>query len=287
MKRTTKRYVITTSALNCYSYRVLSSGVDFNQYRNNPIMLWMHQRATGDNTNQILPLGRVVEIRLEGDAWTGQPEFDENDTFAMSVYNKYESGILSMLSLGAIPLEVSSDAQYMLPGQQNTTVLACRVTDVSCVDIGGNPQALPVQLYDIGGNKIALSSYFQLAKKDKQAPAPQSGLKHKASTKAIVQNGVDAGKFDGHIAESLLSMGDDDDSVNTILSFVKNAKIQPENLEGKIPNALLPHVNKSYDELQMGYGGISDIKQYAPEVYKSKFFEKNGRLPAERDGKPL
>lgn len=170
MLRTSRRYVITTPAVNCYGYRILSSGVDFSQYNVNPILLWMHVRANGNSRDQILPLGRVVEIRLDGDVWTGQPEFDETDDFAMTVYAKYQAGILNMLSIGAKPLEVSDDPKYMMPGQTNPTVIKCIVTDISCVDIGGNPEAVAVQLFDLNGTLIlshsGISSYLQLAKKN-------------------------------------------------------------------------------------------------------------------------
>jgi hypothetical protein len=290
MKRTTKRYVITTSALNCYSYRVLSTGVDFSQYNNNPILLWMHIRADNNTTNQILPIGRVVEIRLEGDKWTGQPEFDENDAFAMSVYGKYEAGVLNMLSLGANPLEVSDAPEYMLPGQINPTVLKCKVTDVSCVDVGGNPEALPVQLYDATGCMIALSftsisSYLKLAK---TAAASASSIEHKPVTLAIVNNGIAAGKFNQQEATALLSAGNDEKTVNEIIKTVKRTKINPDRLAGKIPAVLNPLLSKSWSELSNGFGDkIGMLREHAPDVYKAKYFEKHDRLPAERNGKPL
>jgi len=289
MKRTTKRYVITTSAVNCYKYRVLSAGVDFSQYINNPILLWMHKRADGNSRDQILPLGRVVEIRLEGDAWTCQPEFDETDSFAMSVFNKYESGVLNMLSLGAIPLEVSDDPKYMLSGQTEPTVTKCKVTDVSCVDIGGNDQALPVQLYDASGRSIALSygsvgQYLKLAKQSKLFAAGN----HKQSTVDVVENGIAAGKLTETMASDLLSLDDSDQSVRDIFDFVKAAKIKPDRLEGKIPKQIMPLLHKNWRDLKNEYGdGTKTLKEHAPEVYKAKFFEHHDRMPALRDGKPL
>lgn len=282
MKRTSKRYIITTSALNCYSYRVLSDGVDFSQYNNNPILLWMHQRANGITKDQILPLGRVVEIRREGDAWTGQPEFDETDTFAMSVYNKYEAGVLSMLSLGALPLEISDEVKYMLPGQLNPTVVRCKVQDVSCVDIGGNDQALPVQLYDQSGHVIMLS------RQPSTTQANSTPFNHTHKTLLAVQNAVAAGKFTEPEAAALLRTGNDETAVKAILSKVKSTKINSLNWDGKIHQSLMPLLNKSWSELENSFGGgISLLKEHVPEVYKAKFFEKNGRLPAEQNGRPL
>lgn len=287
MKRTSKRYVISTSALNCYSYRVLTNGIDYSQYLNNPILLWMHNRANSNDRNQILPLGRVIDLRVEGDALTCYLEFDETDTFAMSIFNKYENGTLNMLSLGAKPLEWSDAPEMMLQGQTQPTFTKVKMLDVSCVDIGGNDEAFACQLYDKNDCKIELSLgnktfLLQLNKANKPL---STEIKHKPTIMAIVKNAVDAGKFDSDQANTLLSTGNDDPSVKNILAIVKSTKINPENLDGKIPPALIPLTKKDYDDI--GSGDMGVLKSHAPEVYKAKFFEKNGRLPAEKDGKPL
>lgn len=160
MKRTTKRYVVTTSALNCYSFRVLTEGGDLSQYTNNPIMLWMHIRATGNTEDQILALGRCVDLKTEGDSITCFLEFDENDPFAMRIYNKYENGTYNMLSLGAKPIEISDDPELKLPGQTGPTVTKWLYLETSCVDIGGNPEAHggQIQLYDADDKKVEMAN---------------------------------------------------------------------------------------------------------------------------------
>jgi hypothetical protein len=137
---------------------VLTTGGDMSQYVNNPIMLWMHLRATGNSKDQILPLGRCVDIKIEGDQITCYLEFDETDPFAMQIYNKYENGTLNMLSLGAKPIEISNDPELMLPGQLGPTVTKWLWVETSCVDIGGNPDAFGCQLYDADDNKIEMAS---------------------------------------------------------------------------------------------------------------------------------
>jgi hypothetical protein len=157
MKRTSKRYVVTTSALNCYLFRIITLGVDISQYEKNPVMLWMHMRARGLNKDEILPLGRCVELKIEGDAITCYLEFDETDDFAMRIYNKYENGTLNMISAGIKPLEWSEEPEEMLPGQYGPTITKGKLVEVSCVDIGANDDSLPVTLYDSDDNIIKLS----------------------------------------------------------------------------------------------------------------------------------
>lgn len=163
MKRTSKRYVVTSDALNCYGFRVITSGGDISKYGNNPILLWMHLRATGNTTNQILPLGNGIDLVFEGSdndtkLWC-YLQFDDTDPFALQIANKYENGTLNMLSLGAKPLEWSDDPELMLPGQTGPTVTKWELVEISCVDIGGNPDAFGVQLYDADDNKINMSDF--------------------------------------------------------------------------------------------------------------------------------
>ena len=109
-------------------------------------------------------------------------------------------------------------------------------------------------------------------------------VKHNPTTTAIMQNAVDAGKFDSDYASALLDLGSDPETVNTIRDLVKSTAINPKNLDGVSP-AVLQLATKSYDNL--GSGNLGLLKECAPEIYKAKFFEKNDRMPAERDGKPL
>jgi hypothetical protein len=158
MKKTTKRYVVTTSALNCYLFRILTEGLDLTQYLKNSILLWMHQRPRGLSKDEVLPLGRAVDVLIEGDQITCALEFDESDPFAMQIYNKYENGTLCMLSAAVIPLEWSEEPDKMLPGQIGPTVTKGKLLEISCVDIGGNDDALPCALYNSEEKAIELST---------------------------------------------------------------------------------------------------------------------------------
>jgi len=285
MKRTTKRYVVTNSNLNSYGYRVLTSGVDLTQFLKNPIVFWIHKK--GDYK---LPLGRAVDVRIEGDNITCAIDFTEADPFPLKIYNMMEDGTIGMMSLGAIPVELSTDAVDMLPGQTGPTVTKCKATEFSVADIGANDDALSVELFDNSGNIIQLSNgsipadiLLALAKKK-----VVSSIEHKPSTLKVVNNAVAAGKLTTDTANTLLSMGNDDKTVSKTLEAIKNMPVNPDRLDGSMPKSVLPLVTKSYSELENGWGnGLKTLKDHAPEVYKAKFFEKHGRLPAEKDGKPL
>lgn len=148
-----KEVVISTSGLNSYGCRVLTSGGDLRQYERNPVLLFMHNRAF-DREN--LPIGRMENLRIEGDRLIGTPVFDLNDEFAKKVADKWEHGFLRMVSAGIEILETSSDVSVMLPGQTRPTITKWKLIEVSVVDIGSNDEAL--RLYDKEGSMLKLAT---------------------------------------------------------------------------------------------------------------------------------
>lgn len=140
-----KEVVISTSGLNSYGSRVLTSGLDTTQYERNPVLLWMHRRG-GEN----MPIGRMENLRVDGDRLIGTPVFDEKDEFAKKIASKWADGYLNMCSAGIEILECSTDPSQIVEGQTRATATAAKLVEVSIVDIGANDEAL--KLY--GGGKL-------------------------------------------------------------------------------------------------------------------------------------
>jgi hypothetical protein len=158
MLKTTKRYVISTNALNSQGFRMLSEGLQWDMYRNNSVMLYMHYRPTGANKDEVRALGNVREIEFEADGTpTGRLYFNDKYDFARDIYEGYENGTYNMVSIGVLPLEWSEAPEDLLPGQIFPTVKSGIVKEISCVDIGSNSEALGVALYDEKGGIITLS----------------------------------------------------------------------------------------------------------------------------------
>lgn len=151
-KISTHEAVISTSRLNSYGSRVLTEGIDLEQYRKNPVLLYMHQRCFDGKT---FPLGFITNLRVDGDRLIGTPVFDEEDPVAMSVYNKWERGFLRMVSAGLEIVETSKAPEHLLPGQRRETISRSRLEEVSIVDIGANDDALQLTR---GGLVLELAS---------------------------------------------------------------------------------------------------------------------------------
>lgn len=136
------KVVISNQSLNSYGSRIMTAGIDIKQYKKNPIVLWMHIRPVIGSKEEPLPIGRMENIRVEGENLVGDIVFDEKDDFARKIKGKYEDGFLNMVSAGLDIVELSEDEQYLLPGQTRMTVVKSKLREVSCVDIGANDDSL-------------------------------------------------------------------------------------------------------------------------------------------------
>jgi len=151
----TKTFVLTDESINSYGFWLPMSGANIEQFTANPIMLWMHNRSWRGTSDEVLPIGIWLNIRVEKGQLLADAEFDEDDEFARKIAKKVEKGILRMASVGIIALEWSEDPKAMKPGQTRPTVIKWKVREASIVDIGSNDNALA--FYDEAGNALNLS----------------------------------------------------------------------------------------------------------------------------------
>ncbi len=177
-----REFVINTSRVNSYGTRVLTSGIDTAQFKKNPVLLYMHRRDRWGEVNAMV-IGRVENLRVEGDLLIGTPVFDLGDKFAAEVGRKWEDDFLRMCSAGLEPIEFSSAPEHISQGQTRATITKSKLIEVSIVDIGANDDAL--KLYEPGGKVLELaagaaSDLLPLLKPEPVAkPAPESTTDNK------------------------------------------------------------------------------------------------------------
>lgn len=147
MSDTRKRVVLSDSSLNRYGYRVLTSGLDIEAFKKNPVMLWAHFRDEGSPIwGNYLPIGHWEDIQINDDELSAIPVFDLVDETSKIIAAKYEAGTLSASSIGIKILATSSEKEFLLPGQTRETVTKSELMEASIVDIPANSNA--VRLYD-------------------------------------------------------------------------------------------------------------------------------------------
>ena len=130
----TKRVRISNESLNSYGTRVLTSGMNVDQYNRNPVLLYMHERG------QVI--GYVKDLRVEGAEVTGELMFDEATELSQRCKKQWEFGSLKMVSVGIDILELSEDPKHLVQGQTCPTISKSKLFEVSLVDIGANDDAI-------------------------------------------------------------------------------------------------------------------------------------------------
>lgn len=142
------RFVLSDDSINSYGFRVLTSGIDVDQFVKNPIMLWGHHSWD-------MPIGKWIDIEKKDGKLTAVAEFDENDETAKKVKQKVDAKILNACSIGFDVLETSSESAYLMQGQTRPTVTKAVIYEASIVNFPANSNALRLRK---DGNLIELSS---------------------------------------------------------------------------------------------------------------------------------
>lgn len=186
-----KRVRISNDSLNSYGTRVLTSGMNVEQYSRNPVLLYMHERGN--------VIGYVKDVRVENDEVTGELVFDEATELSRRCKKQFEFGSLKMVSANIDIIELSEDGKHLVAGQTSPTVTKSKLVEVSVVDIGANDDALVLKK---DGKRITLG-------RDGECPLPELSNKpfkkeHQMEQKAIaLQLGLPETATEAEITEKL------------------------------------------------------------------------------------
>lgn len=186
-----KRVRISNDSLNSYGTRVLTSGMNVEQYCRNPVLLYMHERGN--------VIGYVKDLKVENDEVTGELVFDEATELSKRCKIQFEFGSLKMVSAGLDIIEMSEDGAYLVAGQTSPTITRSKLFEVSVVDIGANDDALVLKK---DGKRITLG-------RDGECPLPELSnnnqkTRNEMENKAIaLQLGLPETATDAEIAEKI------------------------------------------------------------------------------------
>jgi hypothetical protein len=133
-----KTFILSDESINDRGYRILTSGINLERFKKNPVMLWMHRRDDGWDLTQVLPIGIWENIRKEEGKLLADAKFDENDKFAQLIKSKVENDLIRGCSAGINPVEFSSDAKDLEKGQTRATITKCEIYEASIVDMPSN-----------------------------------------------------------------------------------------------------------------------------------------------------
>ena len=204
LEKMSRRVRISNESLNSYGTRVLTAGMNVDQYNRNPVLLYMHERG------QVI--GYVKDLKVEGEEVTGELMFDEATELSQRCKKQWEFGSLKMVSVGIDILELSEDPKHLVAGQTSPTISKSKLFEVSLVDIGANDDAIVLQkdgkrieLGKDGGVELPLlhSNNHQTPKQmDQEKLALQLGLP-KDADEATITAKLAKLQADGAEAETL------------------------------------------------------------------------------------
>lgn len=174
LKQASKRIKWSDESINSKGFWVLNDGIDVSVFNSNPILLFNHVRAEKSDKNQILPIGCMLELRREPDgSWSGLPAFDDTDAFALSIYEKYEAGIINMSSAGLKPVEVLAEGKFLKlkDGIKAPCLSKSILKEISLVDIASNDNAIKLynndQIMDVQTGDELLKLFINPTKTNK------------------------------------------------------------------------------------------------------------------------
>lgn len=277
-----KEAIISTSRLNCYGTRVLTEGIDLEQYRKNPVLLFMHRRGRKED----MPIGTIENLRVEGDILYGTPKFDDDTEEERCIAKKWERGSLRMLSAGLDILEWSEDPEKLVAGQTRPTITKSKLTEVSVVDIGANDDALQVGLYKSGkpltlaaGEESAELPLLKEKKEDsKEDSEEESGKEDKKQQhqknkmeKILIKLGLAPGATEEEAVAAIGALQESNSSLNLArITGAVDAAINEKRLDaGKRDKYIELGKKHGYDELK---GVLEDM----PKVQKPLDLVKQG-----------
>lgn len=236
--------IISTSNLNCYGFRVLTEGIDIKQFKKNPIMLWMHNRPWRGTKEEVLPIGRIENLRYEDDKLIGTPVFDEKDEFAAKIKAKWDGGFLKMCSAGLDIIARSDDPKHIVKGQRYATVTKCKLREVSIVDMGANDDALALynegQLIELSAGNADVNLEFMKLINNNEGDTEGSPINNINMDKILLALGLAAGATEEQAVAKITELRSQaDDAAKTKLAAVtsqvnlaiKDGKIKEEKRE--------------------------------------------------------
>ena len=193
-------FLISDESVNKYGFRVLTGGIDFQEFSKNPVMFWNHKTDLGDADR--LPIGRWENLRTEGDKLLADAVLDMNDELGRTVANKIAGGFLNACSIGIGVIEMSDKAELMADGQTRPTITRSILEEVSIVDIPANSNAMKLRRAE---DVLQLSANMDINKLDRIMDKVKLGANLGEQARAAVDAYMVANEVEAEAAEATIA----------------------------------------------------------------------------------
>lgn len=151
-----KKFLLSDESINSYGFKVLTDGIDLSAFKNNPVMLYEHER-----TNLI---GTWKNLTKDGGKLMAEPGFDTEDELASKIEGKVNRGILKGASIGIQILKFREETTE--DGAIVPVVLKSKLVEASITALPSNYNAL--RLYNQQGELMSESDITLTVREVKQ-----------------------------------------------------------------------------------------------------------------------
>lgn len=293
-------FVVSDESVNSYGMVTLTAGIDTSRFEQNPVMFYMHERAT--------IVGRWENIRKEDDKLLADAVFDDTTPIGKQVKDQVEKGFLRAASIGIEIVE-----RKTIKGVD--TVTKCILNEISIVDVPANENAL--KLYRRNGRNVlrlvenvtdlrsAIIDVLGLESDvtDSEILAEIRALKNALDDETIqVEEAIKNGFIESNSRQDFITMARIspkafnsflnseaqkrkrnisvviDEAIKTKLIGLEGKKCLLERVGEKCGIdtlaellSMIPRQRKISDVIRKNYEGwtLADFRQYAPEVLKN------------------
>lgn len=293
-KKIDKEFCLSDDSVNCYGYRMLTSGLQLKRF-NPPIGFLMHNREAGVAI-------RWEDLVIRENCLYGKPAV--NVTVFPDLAKQIEDGFYAAASVGHIvALKITDDDEYKIDGQTGPTVLEWFPREISIVDIPGNYNAI-AQLFDEADNLLhdltdnlnnmnknvievgalglpnlaadataeqvqeAIRNLIATAQRAENAEKALAALQEKTNAKEIqslIDTALAAHKINAASAEKLKAdYAQNPDGLRALLDAMPAQQTLADKLKTEIP---AKYQGKTWAELYKD-GSLADIKENYPDFYK-------------------
>lgn len=146
-----KQFVLSDESLNSYGFKVLTNGIEVDNFMKNPVMYYNHERYTG-------VIGKWEGIIKEDSKLLGTPVFDEKDSLGAKIAGKVRDGFIRAASIG-----ISNPVFEEI--NKEKVVTTCTLVECSVCDIPSNKNALI--LYHDDKPVLGKKEFLKLYKNEK------------------------------------------------------------------------------------------------------------------------
>jgi hypothetical protein len=293
MLKSSKRFVLSNEKLNSEGFNIITGGIDLQYFKSKPQLYWMLDVKGAKTGSTAVKNSYWTDIQESNNEISAVPVFDDADTLAVKLFNKVEHGSIKSVNVVFEYIEFDTNIPIWKIGQRLPSVTKSRLTQAS-LSVGDEIEDV-VTLYAASNiiciksnnhaNGVSFNTTLNMNNNLNQEPAKnKNGYQPTPGMQAILDNAIACGKCTKAEVDNLMAIADDNaDVISAIKGIIKLKPIKPENIEGKYHQAIVKEAaTKTYDQISNG-GDVQlrSMKAIAPELYKAKFFEKYGRMPAD------